>query len=134
MRCVVVVGDKTSGGGTVVSGSADTDINGKAVARVGDKVVCSSHGGTFSIVSGDESLIIDGQAVARNGDKVSCGCTLIAGRQHVVFVEAGASHPPAVWKALAAADPAASPAAPNEPVCEECLLAAAQDATVFLAR
>lgn len=78
-RPFIVVGDRINHGGSVVSGSGQTDIGGKAVARVGDRVVCSKHGQT-TIVSGDASVIIDGNPVARDGDKTACGATLIAGQ------------------------------------------------------
>lgn len=85
-RPFILVGDKLDHGGSVVSGSADTDVAGKAIARVGDKVACSKHGST-TIVSGDDSLVIDGRPVARHGDKTACGGTLIAS-QNTAFVEA----------------------------------------------
>lgn len=85
-KTIIVVGDATTGGGKVVSGSGATDIDGKAVARVGDKATCPKHDGTFPIVSGDASVVIDGQAVARHGDRLSCGCQLIAGQQSRTFI------------------------------------------------
>lgn len=84
----IVLGDKIDHGGAVVSGSPATDIQGAAVARIGDKVACSQHGPTV-IASGDPTLIIDGQPVARHGDKTACGATLIAGSQFRVTVESG---------------------------------------------
>ncbi|WWW35789.1 PAAR domain-containing protein [Stenotrophomonas rhizophila] len=89
-RLFIVVGDSLSSGGTVVSGSPFTDIDGSAMARVGDRVICKTHG-PGSIVSGDATLIIDGNPAARHGDKVSCGCQLIAGRQSLAFVDGGQS-------------------------------------------
>lgn len=77
---IICEGDKTSHGGTVVEGSRFSDIAGKAIARVGDKVYCPQCKGTFPIVSGDITLVIDGAAVARHGDKTSCGASLIAGQ------------------------------------------------------
>ncbi|MGH8055393.1 MAG: PAAR domain-containing protein [Stenotrophomonas sp.] len=76
-RAFIVVGDKLDHGGSVISGASQTDINGKAVARKGDRAVCSRHGPT-SIVSGDVSVLIDGQPVARDGDKTACGAALLA--------------------------------------------------------
>ena len=75
----IVVGDKIDHGGAVVSSTATTDIDGKRVARIGDKVTCSQHGDTV-IAAGDPTVIIDGQPVARHGDKTACGATLIAGQ------------------------------------------------------
>lgn len=86
-RLIVVVGDATSGGGQVVSGSPFTDIDGCPVARVGDKAICASCGGVFPIASGDPTFSVDGQPVARHGDKLACGHSLIASRQFRVFLD-----------------------------------------------
>lgn len=76
-RPFILVGDTLDHGGSVVSGSADTDVGGRSVARIGDAVSCSRHGAT-KIVSGDDGVIIDGQPVARHGDKTACGGTLVS--------------------------------------------------------
>lgn len=147
-RTLIVVGDKTTGGGAVINGSPDTDIDGKPVARVGDKATCPKHKGVFPIVSGDETLIFDGRAAARHGDRLACGCQLVAGQQTHAFVEAGVAGggpaggggTPVAASAstLTAASPAsvASPASliGKEAVCEECLLDGAKSAAVFLGR
>lgn len=75
----IVVGDKTSHGGTVISGAATATTHGKQVARVTDKVSCPKCGPT-TIATGDSSMIILGQPVARHGDKTACGASLIAGQ------------------------------------------------------
>lgn len=83
VRPLILVGDKTDHGGTVISGAPGSDAGGKAIARVGDKVTCphKGHGGTTTIVSGDPTLMIDGMPAAREGDKTACGATLIAGQR-----------------------------------------------------
>jgi len=78
-KAFIVLGDKTSHGGTVVSASGQTVTGGVGVARIGDKVTCPIKGhGDNQIVSGDAMLIVDGAPVARDGDKTACGATLIA--------------------------------------------------------
>lgn len=79
-RPIIVVGDKTSHGGVVISGAPSSDIDGKPIARVGDKVTCPQrgHGATTVIATGDPSCQIEGQAVARHGDITACGATLIS--------------------------------------------------------
>lgn len=81
-RPLIVVGDKTSHGGVVLEGASTTAVEGKAIARVGDKVSCPlcGHGqhGITEIVTGDPTLIIDGRPAARDGDMTACGATLIA--------------------------------------------------------
>jgi uncharacterized Zn-binding protein involved in type VI secretion len=76
----IVVGDKTDHGGVVIQGAPTTDVGGKQIARVGDKVTCPihGHGGVTVIASGDPTCIIDGMPAARMGDKTACGATLIA--------------------------------------------------------
>ncbi|QCP47935.1 PAAR domain-containing protein [Trinickia violacea] len=79
-RRFICVGDKHSHGGRVVSGASQSDIDGKPIARVGDKAVCNVHG-SVDIVSGDANVTFDGKAVAREGDKLSCGAVLTAEQQ-----------------------------------------------------
>lgn len=78
---LIVIGDKTSHGGTVIEASGFTSTGEVAIARVGDKVSCPKKGhGVCAIVSGDPTLIIDGKPAAREGDTTACGAVLIAGQ------------------------------------------------------
>lgn len=86
-RPFICVGDRIDHGGAVVSGSPFTDVDGKPVSRINDRVVCERHGPT-TIVTGDSTMIIDGQPVARDGDKTACGATLISS-QVMAFVDSG---------------------------------------------
>src|SRR4051812_25337132 len=94
-RPLIVIGDRTDHGGTVISGTPTSDIDGKPIARVGDRVTCpmKGHGGTTVIVSGDPTLVLDGAAAARDGDKCACGATLLAG-QVLTFVDEGSTTQP----------------------------------------
>jgi len=76
----VLVGDATSHGGVVLAGSPATTRDGRAVARLGDRVSCprKGHGKLTTIVSGDPGLLIDGRPAARDGDRCACGARLIA--------------------------------------------------------
>jgi len=123
-----VLGDYTSSGGTVITGSPETDIDGKPVARVGDQATCPKHKGTFPIVSGDDSLIFEGSAAARHGDALACGCTLIAGKQSHVFIDAAGSGAPLAIAINTARipHPLTASLVDKPAVCEECLLAGAQ--------
>ncbi|ALU91128.1 paar motif family protein [Herbaspirillum rubrisubalbicans M1] len=76
-RPIIVIGDKTSHGGSVIEGSGQTLVGNKLVARIGDQVSCPRHG-TTRIVSGDATMVVDGSPVARDGDKTACGAVLIA--------------------------------------------------------
>ncbi|MCO7568267.1 PAAR domain-containing protein [Pseudomonas sp. S 311-6] len=78
MRPVVLVGHRHDcplhGAGTVVTGSANYTFNGKAVARVGDRISCGAL-----IISGSTGYYIEGKAVARQGDHTDHGGVLIDG-------------------------------------------------------
>jgi len=113
-RIAIVVGDRTSSGGTVLTGSPFTNINGMAVARVGDKAFCPLHKGAFPIVTGDSTFLVDGSPLARHGDSLACGCRVMAVQQSTVWVEAGGSGaPPASAAAAASAGAAAGFVAPG---------------------
>lgn len=97
-RPFIVVGDRTSHGGVVVSGSLCTDFDGKAVARIGDKVTCpqKGHGAVTAIVTGDLTCIIDGSPVARHGDKTACGAILISS-QISLYIDTESSSGSGTW-------------------------------------
>lgn len=78
MKPLIVIGDKTSHGGTVITCSPFSNTHGKGWARVGDMVSCPRCRGVFPIAEGDQSLVDDGKAVAYAGCKTACGATLIA--------------------------------------------------------
>ena len=74
----IVHGDTTPKKGSVIASSVVTRTNGRAIARVGDRVTCHWN---CTIASGDASMMIDGKAAAREGDVVSCGARLIASQR-----------------------------------------------------
>lgn len=74
---MIVIGDKTTHGGTVVGGATTVSTHAKIIARAGDLVTCPTCGST-TIATGDNTMIIMGQPVARHGDKTACGATLIS--------------------------------------------------------
>ena len=80
---IITVGDKTDHGGTVISGSPSHDIQGRAIARIGDQVDCpQSHlggkpHGVNKITTGHGSLTVNGVPVAVEGCMTECGCKLI---------------------------------------------------------
>ena len=49
-RRVIVIGDKTTHGGTVLQGSQTMTAGGKSVARQGDLVSCPKCKGNFPLV------------------------------------------------------------------------------------
>ncbi|BDM24172.1 MULTISPECIES: PAAR domain-containing protein [Pseudomonas] len=78
MKAVILVGDlhvcPLHGEGTVETGSSSTLVNGRAIARVGDRVSCGAI-----IETGAACTMIEGQPAARDGDSTSHGGTLVAG-------------------------------------------------------
>ncbi|MGH8382469.1 PAAR domain-containing protein [Pseudomonas sp.] len=79
MRGVIRIGDKTTSGGTVLSGSTTMKARGIGVARVGDPVGCPvpGHGPTV-IVEGHPTFRDRGVPIALNGHRCACGCALIS--------------------------------------------------------
>jgi uncharacterized Zn-binding protein involved in type VI secretion len=75
---LIVLGDTTDHGGTVVSAAPSATSGGKPVARVGDMVDCPRCQGTFPIVQGNRAMTFDGAAAAYHGCAVACGARLIA--------------------------------------------------------
>lgn len=76
---LVLLGDKTTHGGKVISASAKFTVNGKQVALVGDRVSCPIDGhGTNSIVEGSSKRSFNGRAVVVNGCKCQCGCLVLS--------------------------------------------------------
>jgi uncharacterized Zn-binding protein involved in type VI secretion len=83
-RPLIRVGDSTSHGGSVEEGSGIFIVDGKPVARVGDKVSCPIHGDTV-IDSGSATYLTDDKPTARDGDKTACGATLSATQTHYLI-------------------------------------------------
>ncbi|WP_082746638.1 MULTISPECIES: PAAR domain-containing protein [Stenotrophomonas] len=126
----IVVGDLTSSSGRVITGSPFTDIEGMAVARVGDKATCPLHKGIFPIITGDGSIVIDGQSVALHGSHLACGCKVLATRQSLVHLDDGTAAGASASQQL----PLAPIRFEKPAVCLECLLAGASNSAPFLVR
>ncbi|MFM1348781.1 PAAR domain-containing protein [Yersinia proxima] len=83
MGKTICVGDKTSHGGVVLTGSAQISIDGRLIARKSDKVSCPKHG-INSIIEGDENHCDNGLPVALEGNHCACGATLISSGSRVL--------------------------------------------------
>lgn len=79
MKGIIRIGDKTTSGGTVLSGSTVMKFFDIGVARVGDPVICPIpiHGPTV-IAEGHPTFKDNGVPVAFNGHLCACGCALIS--------------------------------------------------------
>ncbi|RQH07106.1 PAAR domain-containing protein [Paraburkholderia dinghuensis] len=79
MRGIIRVGDATSHGGRVETGSGTSKVMDRAVARKGDRCICPMRGHQNCVIAeGDPEVIIDGAPAAFDGHKTSCGATLIS--------------------------------------------------------
>lgn len=78
------LGDTSSHGGTVITGSVTTIVNGRPVARMSDMHVCPIPGhGVTPIVSGSLDTATDGRPNARMGDMAGCGAVIVTGSLNV---------------------------------------------------
>jgi uncharacterized Zn-binding protein involved in type VI secretion len=73
----VLLGDKTTHGGEVISASSTSIVNGKPVALVGDKVSCPIHGEN-SVKEGGVGWTENGLEMVVNGCRSECGAELIS--------------------------------------------------------
>lgn len=71
--------DPSDLGGVVVSSSALTGVDGRSVARIGERVRGPDGGGGLPIANGDTTAVTDDPPVAGHGDETAGGATLIAG-------------------------------------------------------
>ncbi|VVP58953.1 hypothetical protein PS870_05943 [Pseudomonas fluorescens] len=79
MKGIIRVGDKTTGGGVVLSGSTGMRFDGISVARVGDPVGCPLPGhGRTTIAEGHPTYRDNGVRVTFHGHLCACGCALIS--------------------------------------------------------
>ncbi|MCC8456061.1 S-type pyocin domain-containing protein [Photorhabdus aegyptia] len=71
----LLVGDKTTCGGQIITGDHTMTFNGRATAREGDTVTCGKHPGTYTIVGGVSDVFDMGRKLAGTLDSVStCPC------------------------------------------------------------
>jgi uncharacterized Zn-binding protein involved in type VI secretion len=124
-RPFIVMGDKTSHGGTVISADFTSDIHGKAMARVGDMVVCPKCKGVFRINSGADDMVDgEGRGYARHMDTTECGARLISSQATATWSnKSSMGDPAAEAEALGAASQVAAPT--DSGICLDCLRKAA---------
>ena len=77
---IILSGDCIDHGGYVIANEkVTTTVNGKPVARIGDKVLCFKHGKTEIIASSHNNVLSGKKQIARIGDKTKCGAKLLGG-------------------------------------------------------
>lgn len=124
---LIVMGDRTTHGGTVITADLTFDINGKCVARIGDMTVCPKCKGTFRIKSGAGDLVDgEGNGYARHMDQTECGAKLISSQITTTWDNKTTLEDPAADEGAAAIAAAGGIAAPTSSgICLDCLLKAA---------
>lgn len=91
---IALIGDKTTMGGTIVSGLSNAVCFGQAIALIGDKATCPNcKKGIGTIIEGAQNMILLAKAVAYDGCRIACGCpnNLIIATQSHMFIETQAS-------------------------------------------
>ncbi|KDB10494.1 PAAR repeat-containing protein [Burkholderia sp. lig30] len=82
-RKIIVVGDTTSHGGRVITGSDIHTIGGRRIARLDDLVDCPEKypdgrpHGINRITEAHRTFTIGNRRVAMHGHRTECDCTLI---------------------------------------------------------
>jgi uncharacterized Zn-binding protein involved in type VI secretion len=74
---LIVVGDRTTHDGKVITGAENSTVHGRPIARLGDLVDCPVHGKN-KIVEGAPNYDIGDRPVALEGHRTECGSVLIA--------------------------------------------------------
>jgi len=122
----IVVGDRTSHGGTVITGDITSTMYGKAMARSGDMTVCPKCKGTFPILK-SSSIVIDGagNTYVRHMDKTACGAHLLASQSLGTASDMVSGSESAGHTGELAAQAASIAAPTTSGVCLECLMKAA---------
>lgn len=78
---VILKGDKTSHGGTVLEGFEQVTHDGTPVAGIGHVVSCPACEGVFPIVAGTPHISFCGVNLAVEGMQTACGAKLIASQR-----------------------------------------------------
>jgi uncharacterized Zn-binding protein involved in type VI secretion len=76
---IAVAGDCIDHGGYILPTEDKVFVNGKPVARVGDKVLCLIHGITEIVGDKSNNVFSGKRQIARVGDKTKCGAKIMGG-------------------------------------------------------
>ncbi|MGE9551461.1 PAAR domain-containing protein [Erwinia amylovora] len=84
MQNAARIGDASSHGGAVCSGSGNVFINDIPAAIVGVSIVtCSLLHGAAPLASGSETVFINDEPAGRLGDTTGCGGVIVSGSANV---------------------------------------------------
>ena len=80
-KLVAVVGDRTTKGGYIITGSGPATCGGRSIALVGDLVTCPKCGSKGQIVEGAPNFTFHGKPAAYHGCRVACKCAPVGSNQ-----------------------------------------------------
>ncbi|HAT8012024.1 PAAR domain-containing protein [Citrobacter rodentium] len=84
MQNAARVGDATSHGGALCSGSGNVYVNGIPAAMVGVSIApCALFHGAAPVAVGSGTVFINGVPAARLGDVTGCGAAVVTGSADV---------------------------------------------------
>lgn len=83
MPALARVGDTSSHGGAIITGSPDLKANSQPVARLGDTLQCPTHGPQPLISTPVTNKTNQGRLLAVIGAKAACGATIITGSPNI---------------------------------------------------
>ena len=80
-KLIAVLGDRTTKGGYIITGSGPATCGGRCIALVGDLVTCPKCRSKGQIVEGAPNFTFHGKPAAYNGCRVACKCTPVGSNQ-----------------------------------------------------
>ncbi|MCO4864289.1 PAAR domain-containing protein [Cupriavidus sp. WGlv3] len=125
---LICVGDRTTHGGTVITGDATSIIGNRAMARAGDMTICPKCKGAFPILAGDGIITApNGVPYARHMDRTACGARLLASQDSTLASD---------METPVAGDfePAGIAAVTGSGLCLDCLMKAAATGSATVVR
>ncbi|SOZ55907.1 Conserved hypothetical protein [Cupriavidus taiwanensis] len=125
---LICVGDRTTHGGTVITGDATSIIGNRAMARAGDMTICPKCKGTFPILAGNGIITApNGVPYARHMDHTACGARVLASQDSTLASDM--ETPDAIGF-----EPAATAAVTGSGLCLDCLIKAAMAGAATVVR
>jgi len=111
-RLIIRLGDTTDHGGEVITGADTWTVEGRPVARIGDKVRCPKcDNKIYEIVEGNQKMTLFGRPAAFEYHKTSCGASLLSSlrshdmaRQMQTLMQSSLNNPPNVMNGVLTAD------------------------------
>jgi len=92
---IIIVGDTTTTGGTILTGEDCVKSEGMPAALIGDSVFCPKCGQNGIIIEGCTTFNVQGKPVAYNCSLIACGCPTgthrIVATTSMVFVDPSAN-------------------------------------------